>query len=214
MRYGAGFEMSLQSRQKYNTGQWVKVEASRVLIRGVETVLLTVAEDEELSGAPFNFGVPDLELEEAKLYLGGVPPDVKIPPELMSSVPGSFLGCMKDIQVVAFGMNPLQGSYYGVEASCTSQVVNKISAFTGNGYIQLKAPRPGRDLSVSLSFKTEASEGILLFSAPLPAASVMLCRLSGIILSAVFRSIRAPTTSRTRTKRRTGWPLRTTKRLI
>lgn len=171
VRYGAGFEMSLQSRQKYNTGQWVKVEASRVLIRGVETVLLTVAEDEELSGAPFNFGVPDLELEEAKLFFGGLPPDVKIPPELMSSVPGSFLGCMKDIQVVAFGMNPLQGSYYGVEASCSSQTVNKISAFTGNGYIQLKAPRPGRDLTVSLSFKTESPEGILLFSAPLPVVS-------------------------------------------
>ena len=40
VRYGSGYEMSLQSRQKYNTGQWVKVEASRVLIRGVETGLL------------------------------------------------------------------------------------------------------------------------------------------------------------------------------
>ncbi len=161
--------MSLQSRQKYNTGQWVKVEASRVLIRGVETALLKVADDEELSAAPFNFGVPDLELEEAKLYVGGLPPDVSIPSELMSSVPGSFLGCMKDLQVVAFGMNPLQGSFYGVEASCGSTTVNKIVAFAGSGFIQLRASRPGRDLNLGLSFKTEAAEGILLFSAPVPA---------------------------------------------
>ena len=172
VRYGSGYEMSLQSRQKYNTGQWVKVEASRVLIRGVETALLKVADDEELSAAPFNFGVPDLELEEAKLYVGGLPPDVSIPSELMGSVPGSFLGCMKDLQVVAFGMNPLQGSFYGVEASCGSQNVNKIVAFAGSGFIQLRASRPGRDLNLGLSFKTESPEGILLFSAPTPSVNI------------------------------------------
>jgi laminin alpha 1/2 len=172
VRYGSGYEMSLQSRQKYNTGQWVKVEASRVLIRGVETALLKVADDEELSAAPFNFGVPDLELEEAKLYVGGLPPDVSISPDLMGSVPGSFLGCMKDLQVVAFGMNPLQGSFYGVEASCGSQTINKIVAFAGTGYIQLRAARPtGRDMNFGLSFKTEMPEGILFFSAPIPAVS-------------------------------------------
>ena len=172
VRYGSGYEMSLQSRQKYNTGQWVKVEASRVLIRGVETALLKVADDEELSAAPFNFGVPDLELEEAKLYVGGLPPDVSISSDLMGSVPGSFLGCMKDLQVVAFGMNPLQGSFYGVEASCGSQTINKIVAFSGSGYIQLRAARPtGRDMNLGLSFKTELPEGILLFSAPIPAVS-------------------------------------------
>ena len=171
MRYGSGYEMSLQSREKYNTGQWTKVEASRVLIRGVETALLKVADDEELSAAPFNFGVPDLELEEAKLYVGGLPPDVSIPIELMGSVPGSFLGCMKDLQVVAFGMNPLQGSFYGVEASCSSQAMNKIVAFAGSGFLQLRAAKPGRDLNLGLSFKTESPEGILLFAAPVPTVN-------------------------------------------
>lgn len=37
VRYGPNYVLSLQSRKRYNTGQWVKVEASRVLIRGVET---------------------------------------------------------------------------------------------------------------------------------------------------------------------------------
>ena len=89
--------MSLQSRRKYNTGQWVKVEASRVLIRGVETALLNVADDEELSAAPFHFDVPDLQLEEARLFIGGMPPDINIPLELMPSVPGSFLGISRPL---------------------------------------------------------------------------------------------------------------------
>ena len=46
----------------------------------------------QLSAAPFHFGVPDLELEEARLYVGGVPPTVRISTALMVSVPGSFLG--------------------------------------------------------------------------------------------------------------------------
>lgn len=141
--------------------------------------LLKVAEDEELSAAPFNFGVPDLELEEAKLYVGGLPPDVNIASTLMDSVPGSFLGCMKDLQVVAFGLNPLQGSFYGVEASCSSQAINKIAAFTGQGgYIQLKASRPARDVSLSFSFKTTSPEGILFFSIPVPAVITCSCKFS------------------------------------
>ena len=169
VRYGAGdltnLQISLESRQKYNTGQWVKVEASRVLLRGVETALLKVADDEELSAAPFSFGVPDLELEEARLYVGGLPPDVIIPPSLMSSVPSSFLGCISDLQVVAYGMNPLQGAYYGVEASCSG--INKLAAFSGaeGSFIQLKAPTTSnlrRDLSLALGFKTSASDGSIL----------------------------------------------------
>ena len=92
VRYGSNHEMSLQSRRKYNTGQWIKVEASRVLIRGVETALLKVDDDEELSAAPFHLGVPDLQLEDARLYIGGLPPDVTVPKGLMNAVPGSFLG--------------------------------------------------------------------------------------------------------------------------
>ena len=84
---------------------------------------------------------------------------------------------MKDLQVVAFGMNPLQGSFYGVEASCGSQTINKIVAFSGSGYIQLRAARPtGRDMNFGLSFKTELPEGILLFSAPIPAVSFSICK--------------------------------------
>ena len=92
VRYGSNYELSLQSRKRYNTGQWVKVEAARVLLRGVETALLKVAEDEELSAAPFHFGVPQLDLEDARLYIGGLPPNVQIPSSLMVSVPGSYLG--------------------------------------------------------------------------------------------------------------------------
>ena len=101
VRYGSGYEMSLQSRIKYNTGQWIKIEASRVLIRGVETALLKVADDEELSAAPFHFGVPDLELEDARLYIGGLPPDVKISTTPMTTVPGSFLGAFQTFLLVA-----------------------------------------------------------------------------------------------------------------
>lgn len=135
--------------------------------------LLKVADDEELSAAPFNFGVPDLELEEAKLFVGGIPPDVVIPSTLMNTVPGSFLGCMKDLQVVSFGLNPLQGSYYGVEASCSSQAISKIAAFTGQGaFIQLRTARSARDLNLSFSFKTTSPEGILYFSAPIPTVRI------------------------------------------
>ena len=183
MRYGAGdltnLQMTLESRQKYNTGQWVKVEASRVLMRGVETALLKVADDEELSAAPFSFGVPDLELEDARLYVGGLPPDVIIPSSLMASVAPPFLGCINDLQVVAYGMNPLQGSYYGVEASCSG--INKLASFSGadGSFIQLKAPGGGggggatrRDLNLAIGFKTSATSsagvagGILFLLTP------------------------------------------------
>ena len=168
VRYGANYELSLQSRKKYNTGQWVKVEASRVLVRGVETALLKVAEDEELSAAPFNFGVPDLELEEARLYVGGLPPNVRIPSSLMTSAPSSYLGCIRDLQVVAFGLNPLQGSFYGVEASC-SDVRHKIVALPGQGFLQLQVPTPKKDMNMALSFKTKAADGILLFMTAIPS---------------------------------------------
>jgi hypothetical protein len=62
-------------------------------------------------------------------------------------------------------MNPLQGSYYGVEASCSG--INKLAAFSGaeGSFIQLKAPTTSnsrRDLSLALGFKTSASDGSIL----------------------------------------------------
>lgn len=82
---------------------------------------------------------------------------------------------MKDLQVVAFGMNPLQGSFYGVEASC-QQATNKIAAFQGHGYLQLRSSWPAapassgatkRDVSLGLSFKTQSPEGVLLYTLPI-----------------------------------------------
>lgn len=127
MRYGSNHEMSLQSRRKYNTGQWIKVEASRVLIRGVETALLKVADDEELSAAPFHLGVPVLELEDARLYIGGLPPDVNIPKRLMTTVPGSFLGPFS-IPFSRIVFQDYQG-FFGFECSRFLQDSNPVQLF-------------------------------------------------------------------------------------
>ena len=74
---------------------------------------------------------------------------------------------MKDLQVVAFGMNPLQGSFYGVEASCSSGA-DKIAAFQGHGYLQLRSPRSvsRSDFSLGLTFKTQANDGVLVYVLP------------------------------------------------
>ena len=92
---------------------------------------------------------------------------------------------MKDLQVVAYGMNPLQGSFYGVEASC-QHATNRIAAFQGHGYLQLRSPwalgagagtagsgPAKRDVSLGLSFKTTSPEGILLYTLPITAVYII-----------------------------------------
>ena len=75
---------------------------------------------------------------------------------------------MKDLQVVAFGMNPLQGSFYGVEASCAS-TADKIAAFHGHGYLQLQssnAAKPSAESSMGFTFKTRVNDAVLLYVLP------------------------------------------------
>ena len=74
---------------------------------------------------------------------------------------------------MAIGINPLQGSYYGVEASCSDNR-NKIVAIPGHGYVQLRSPSPKKDFNMGFSFKTKSSDGILLYTFPIPTVCSFL----------------------------------------
>lgn len=94
----------------------------------------------------------------------------------------SLVGCIQDLQVVAFGMNPLQGSFFGVEASC-SETVDKIVAFQGQGYLQLRTQSPKKDFNMGFSFKTKATEGILFYAVPIPSVSLLAFTSTYILCS-------------------------------
>ena len=74
-------------------------------------------------------------------------------------------GCIKELQVVASSMNPLQGSFYGVEASCGADV-ERVVALAGAGFVQLRAPSAKKDFSVAFGFKTRSNDALLLYTHP------------------------------------------------
>lgn len=67
---------------------------------------------------PSQDAIPDLS--QGEYYVGGVPPGFK--PDI--TLPGSFLGCMSDIQVAQEGYNLLRGQFWGLQASCSDKVIN------------------------------------------------------------------------------------------
>lgn len=63
----------------------------------------------------------DLDLEDSRLYFGGVPPDLdRSGWSAVSFVP--LLGCVDDLQVGQTTQNPLVGNSTGVTRGCGGQV--------------------------------------------------------------------------------------------
>ncbi|XP_023288824.1 laminin subunit alpha-2 [Orussus abietinus] len=165
--YGGNVSMEMSSTQKYNNGNWTKVDAFRQyqLRKNIEKCSLSVnGEVDKKIGAPTpqpkNEDIPDLA--QAKYYIGGVPPSFHAEKLLLPSQI-SFLGCMSNI-IIQEGYDPMAEQYYGVEPSCGNRAL-KIVGFYGDGYLEHRAFTLKKISSaISFSFRTMQSDAMLLLS--------------------------------------------------
>ncbi|XP_076751939.1 wing blister [Xylocopa sonorina] len=165
IRYGGNVSIELSTDFKYNTGNWIKVDASRHYDprKKIEQCSLNVGarNDQRIvapSLQPTADDIPDFS--QAKYYMGGVPPSfradkVMLPPQV------SFLGCMSNI-IIGEGYNPMAEQYYGVEPTCRNETL-RIVGFYGDGYLQYSAYTL-RKSTLSFSFRTMQDEAVLLLS--------------------------------------------------
>ncbi|PRD25784.1 UNVERIFIED_CONTAM: Lama1 [Trichonephila clavipes] len=146
----------LQTNKKYNTGQWIRVEAAR---ENFEAQLLV---EEEFLENTLRGSSSALELSDSSLYYGGVPPNFTKEswPDINFS---NFFGCMKDIQIDSTPIDLFKGSFYGMNVGCSNRPL-KVATFKGEGYIELNGQPLPLESSITFSFLTSQSDGLLLVS--------------------------------------------------
>ena len=172
--YGNGKTMEFTSKDTYNSGQWVKIEAGRASRNDLETGVLRVTfnglrEDfvDSLPAMPM-----ELELQSSKLFFGGVPPnfDSTMFKDLRSR---SLLGSLRGITTSNPGsnslMNPLYteyrklNPYHGVIPTCDNRIL-KTASFSGNGHIEVKSQPLRKDSSFGFTFKSQQPDSLLAIS--------------------------------------------------
>ncbi|XP_043271259.1 laminin subunit alpha-1 [Venturia canescens] len=165
--YGGNVSIRLTSTYKYNTGNWTKVDAFRQYQprKNIEECILNVGGGNDRktgtpSRQPGKEDIPDLE--EAKYYIGGLPPGFRaVNLHLPSQI--SFLGCISNV-VVQEGYDPMAEQYYGVEPTCGNKAP-KIVGFYGDGYLEYHSFILKKISStISFSFRTLQKEAVLLLS--------------------------------------------------
>ncbi|XP_068083310.1 laminin subunit alpha-1 [Anabrus simplex] len=154
--YGKNSLLELNTTRKFNTGKWISCEAGRFFNAGLEQAqLLAYSEGEAESRSqaspsrpPREDDIPDL----MEFVLGGIPPGFSFDSSFLK-VPGSFLGCVRDIQLGNSGLNPLSGKFYGVEASCS--LSPQAVSFQGRGYLHMEShPLKKKKSSFEFVFRT------------------------------------------------------------
>lgn len=155
---GSTTRLTLQSRLKYNTGQWVRLAAERDKLEGILSV-----DDELLEGRVPTGGPSTLELDHVSIYYGGVPPNFTTESwPAVSFKP--FLGCMKDLQVDTTPLDLLSSDAFGIDPGC-KQKPNQVTAFYGNGsFMELKSFPMKEEADLSFTFKTRQANALLLLS--------------------------------------------------
>ena len=154
---GNSARLSLTTKNKYNNGQWVKLDAEREKLEAVLQV-----QDEYLEGK-IPFGSPiSLELSDSELYFGGVTPNFTSH-HWPSVVFKPFLGCIKDAQIDTTPLNLLQQEAFGVETGCVEKTL-KVVSFEGSGFLQLNSEPLKEEADLSFTFKTTQSDALLLLS--------------------------------------------------
>ncbi|KAG8183116.1 hypothetical protein JTE90_024425 [Oedothorax gibbosus] len=147
----------LETKKKYNTGQWIRVEAAR---EELEAQILV--EDEFLEENSLRGSSSSLDLKDSDLYYGGVPPNFT-----EESWPGitftNFFGCMKDLQIDSTPIDLFKGSFYGMNLGCSNRPL-KVAAFKGDGFLELNGQSLPLESSISFSFMTKQTDGLLLLS--------------------------------------------------
>ncbi|XP_054282487.1 laminin subunit alpha-1 [Macrosteles quadrilineatus] len=160
--YGGDSSLEMMTLKRYNTGNWTRLEASRYFDRKkkIEKGVLKV-ETEIRDGAPTpppsQDSIPDFS--GALFYVGGVPPGFKPP----VNIPGSFLGCMSDFQVLQEGYHLLKNSFWGVQASCSDKPLTVVG-FNGNGYLELASHSLKKKASFGFVFATTQEDALLMLS--------------------------------------------------
>jgi laminin, alpha 1/2 len=129
--YGGESKLEINTTKKYNKGEWVRVEASRQYkVKGsTEEGSLNVNNEETKFGSPTtpitSKMIPDFK--DTLYYLGGIPPGFRSGSTKAPGADYGFLGCMKDVQINADIIDPLQSSqYYGVEPSCKDKITKYV----------------------------------------------------------------------------------------
>ncbi|XP_015910992.1 laminin subunit alpha-1 isoform X2 [Parasteatoda tepidariorum] len=154
--FGNRNHIRIESKKKYNTGEWVSVEAAREDFEAQVTV------QDEILDDTFRGGSSDLDLKHSSLYFGGVPPNFT-----KESWPGvtftNFFGCMKDLQLDATPVDLSKGSFYGMNVGCSNRPM-KIATFNGGSYLELNGHALPMDSGISFSFMTSQADGLLVLS--------------------------------------------------
>ena len=175
INYGKGGKLEFVTKQTYNSGQWVKLEAGRASRGGSETGVLRVTFNglrEDYVDSISALQTQELDLQTSKLYFGGVPPsfDFNSFPHLEAK---SLLGSLRGITTSNPGsnslMNPLYteygiiNPYYGVIPSCENRIL-KMASFGGAGHMEVKSQGLRRNSSFGLTFTSQQSDGLLALS--------------------------------------------------
>ncbi|KAI1284885.1 Laminin subunit alpha-2 [Halotydeus destructor] len=149
--------LTLTSKLKYNSGQWVRLAAERDRFEGVLSV-----EDELIEGKVPTGGPTSLELADIDLYYGGVPTNFSVQPwDTMTFKP--FLGCMKDLQIDTTPLGLSSGESHGVDLGCKEREA-RVVTFKGTGFMELKSMSLREEADFSFTFKTTQSDALLLVS--------------------------------------------------
>ena len=175
INYGQGARLEFITKQTYNSGQWVKIEAGRAFRSGSETGVLRVTFNGYREDFVDNLSAlqsQDLDLHTSKLYFGGVPPSFdfyKFPDIRTHSLLGSLRGITTSNPGSNSLMNPLYteygiiNPYYGVVPSCENRIL-KVASFGGKGHMEVKSQPLRRDSSFGFTFKTTQEDGLMAIS--------------------------------------------------
>ncbi|CAL1296819.1 unnamed protein product [Larinioides sclopetarius] len=157
LKFDSRTHIRMETKKKYNTGRWIRVEAAT---EDSEAQLLV--EEEELLKEFTKSSPSSLEFKDSYMYYGGVPPNFTKEswPDVTFT---NFFGCMKDLQIDSTPIDLFKSSYYAMNIGCSNRPL-KVATFKGEGYLELNGQNLPRNSSITFSFLTSQSDGLLLVS--------------------------------------------------
>uniref|UniRef100_A0A182NLL6 Laminin subunit alpha-1 n=1 Tax=Anopheles dirus TaxID=7168 RepID=A0A182NLL6_9DIPT len=163
--YGDDTRLEINTTDRYNTGAWVVVEASRQYRRSTTDEGVLKVNGLETPGWPTKpIGSAMLPVLNDKYYLGGVPPGFKTGTTKAPGADHAFLGCVKGLQISGTSYDPLDSTtHFGIETSCDSTIVK--AGFFGQGYVEFPSFPLKKRANFGFVFRTMQPDCLLLLSA-------------------------------------------------